>query len=53
VLREEFVRIYSERVLQGFLDEQRQAHPDLDFPGVPQLGDLDIRQVIASPYFFA
>jgi DNA-directed RNA polymerase, mitochondrial len=53
VLREEFVRIYSEPVLQKFLEEQRQANPDLDLPEPPQAGDLDIRQVIESPYFFA
>jgi DNA-directed RNA polymerase len=45
--------IYSEPVLQKFLEEQRQAHPDLDLPEPPQAGDLDIRQVIESPYFFA
>lgn len=53
VLREEFVRIYSEPVLQNFLNEQRAANPDLDLPDVPQLGALDIRQVLESPYFFA
>jgi DNA-directed RNA polymerase, mitochondrial len=53
VIREEFVRIYSEPVLQNFLNEQKAAHPDLEFPEPPQLGDLDIRQVLDSPYFFA
>jgi DNA-directed RNA polymerase len=53
ILREEFVRIYSEPVLQKFLDEQRAAHPDIDFPNLPQLGNLDIREVLSSPYFFA
>ena len=53
VLREEFVRIYSEPVLQNFLDEVRAANPDLDLPDVPQTGNLDIRQVMESPYFFA
>ena len=48
VLREEFVRIHSEPILQNFLDKQRKAHPDL-----PQPGSLDIRQVLTSPYFFA
>jgi DNA-directed RNA polymerase len=52
-LREEFVRIYSEPVLQKFLNEQRQAHPDVDLPDPPEPGNLDIRQVISSPYFFA
>jgi DNA-directed RNA polymerase, mitochondrial len=53
VLREEFVRIYSEPILQIFLKEQREAHPDVDLPGLAQTGNLDIRQVISSPYFFA
>jgi len=52
-LREEFVRIYSEPVLQNFLNEQREAHPDVDLPELPPTGNLDIRQVISSPYFFA
>jgi DNA-directed RNA polymerase len=52
-LREEFVRIYSEPVLEKFLHEQRKAHRDLDLPDVPQTGNLDIPQVIRSPYFFA
>ena len=38
-------------VLQNFLNEQREAHPNVDLPDVPQTGGLDIRQVISSPYF--
>jgi DNA-directed RNA polymerase len=53
VLREEFVRIYSEPVLQNFLNEQRAAHPDVELPDLPLTGDLDIRQVLSSLYFFA
>ena len=53
ILREEFVRIYSEPVLQNFLKEQRQANPDLDLTEPPERGDLDIREVIDSPHFFA
>jgi DNA-directed RNA polymerase len=53
VLREEFVGIYSEPVLQNFLDQQRKAHPGISLPDPPQTGDLDIRQVLSSPYFFA
>jgi hypothetical protein len=36
VLREEFVRIYSEPVLQKFLNEQREVHPGVDLPEVPK-----------------
>ncbi|HEY2382443.1 MAG TPA: DNA-directed RNA polymerase [Terriglobia bacterium] len=53
ILREEFVRIYSEPVLQNFLNEQRAAHPGVDLPEPPQTGNLDIRQVLSSLYFFA
>jgi len=53
VLREEFVRIYSEPVLQNFLDQQRIANPGIVLPDPPQTGDLDIQQVLSSPYFFA
>ena len=53
VLREEFVRIYSEPVLQNFIEQQRKAHPRLVLPDPPKTGDLDIRQVLSSPYFFA
>jgi DNA-directed RNA polymerase len=53
ILREEFVRIYSEPVLQNFLDQQRKAHSGIALPDPPQTGDLDIQQVLSSPYFFA
>jgi DNA-directed RNA polymerase len=52
-LEADAVRIYSEPLLQNFLDEQRAAHPDIDLPDLPELGDLDICQVLSSPYFFA
>jgi DNA-directed RNA polymerase len=53
VLREEFVKIYFEPVLQNFLEQQRKAHPGLVLPDPPQRGSLDIRQVVQSDYFFA
>jgi len=53
VLREEFVRIYSEPVLMNFFKQQWQAHRDVGLPAMPPPGNLDIRQVISSPYFFA
>src|SRR5438094_9987071 len=52
-LREEFVRIYSEPVLQNFFKELWETHRDVDLPALPPPGNLDIRQVLSSPYFFA
>jgi DNA-directed RNA polymerase len=45
--------MYSEPVLQNFLDQQRKAHPGIALPDPPQTGNLDIRQVLLSRYFFA
>jgi len=53
VLREEFVRIYSEPVLMNFFKEQWQAHRDVGLPAMSPPGNLDIRQVLSSAYFFA
>ena len=53
VLREEFVRIYSEPVLQNFFKGLWEANTDLHLPALPPPGNLDIRQVLSSPYFFA
>lgn len=40
VLREEFVRIYSEQVMARFLCEQRTANADIALPEAPLQGDL-------------
>ena len=53
VLREEFVRIYSEQVVARFLCEQRTANADIELPEAPLQGDLDITAVLHSDYFFA
>ncbi|MGD0499453.1 MAG: DNA-directed RNA polymerase [Bryobacteraceae bacterium] len=53
VLREEFVKMYREPVVQRFLDEQRRANPRVRLPDPrPPFGDLDIEGVLKSPYFF-
>jgi DNA-directed RNA polymerase len=51
VLREEFVGIYSEPVLQNFIEQQRKAHPGIELPDPPKAGNLDIRQVLESLTF--
>jgi DNA-directed RNA polymerase len=53
VLREEFGRIYSQPILPNFLREQMKAHPGVALPALSPPGNLDIRQVLSSPYFFA
>ncbi|KAL3665603.1 hypothetical protein V7S43_009637 [Phytophthora oleae] len=51
-LREEFVNLYEQPLLEDLLAELRLRFPDIEFDDVPQLGDLDLRSVLDSPYFF-
>jgi DNA-directed RNA polymerase len=53
VLREEFVRIYSEPVMQNYFKEVWKANPGIHLAALPCPGNLDIRQVLSSEYFFA
>lgn len=53
VLREEFVNIYKEPVLERFWEEQRRANSHVHFPDPPATGDLDISAVLKSEYFFS
>ena len=50
-LREEFVKLHSSYGLGEFIKEN--INPAVDLPPPPDLGDLDIRQVMDSPFFFA
>lgn len=52
VIREEFVRIYSEPVLQKFLQEQVER-TGLNLPTFDAYGNLAIESVLKSPYFFS
>ncbi|CAI5719189.1 unnamed protein product [Peronospora effusa] len=51
-LREEFVNLYEQPILEDLLTELRLRFPDMKFEDVPRLGDLDLRSVLDSPYFF-
>ncbi|TDH71339.1 hypothetical protein CCR75_002681 [Bremia lactucae] len=51
-LREEFVNLYEQPLLEDLLTELHLRFPDMAFDDVPQLGDLDLRSVLDSLYFF-
>ena len=52
LLREEFVRLYEQPILQRLKDEWEKRFPEIDFPPVPDVGALDLQKVRDSPYFF-
>lgn len=50
IIREVFVAMYEKHKP---LEEFAQGYPDVQFKEFPELGKLDIRQVLDSPYFFS
>jgi DNA-directed RNA polymerase len=54
VLREQFVKLYSENRLQDLYEQFKAQLPeDVELPEPPPLGNLDINDVKNSLYFFA
>jgi len=53
ILRETFVEIHREPILENLLAEWRTNYPGCQFPEIPPFGTLDITQVLQSPYFFS
>ena len=51
-LRDSFVELHSEPLLQQLADHFRRIHPEIEFDPVPKKGDLDLTEVRNSPYFF-
>jgi DNA-directed RNA polymerase len=51
IIREEFVRLHSIDLLRSF-KEQHEEQFDVVLPDLPPIGELDITEVLQSPYFF-
>jgi DNA-directed RNA polymerase, mitochondrial len=52
LLRDCFVELYKKPVLEELYESLRIRYPDIEFPELPERGDLDINQVKNSTYFF-
>lgn len=52
IIREQFLNIYSEPILDKFVDEQIQR-TNIDLPRFKIYGNLDINEVLNSKYFFS
>ena len=58
ILREAFVEMFSDNILQSWTEETLQILPKqedkkITIPSLPAFGNLDLKQVLSSPYFFA
>ncbi|KAJ4710678.1 DNA-directed RNA polymerase [Melia azedarach] len=52
ILREKFVELYNQPILENLLESFQKSFPKLDFPPLPERGDFDLRDVLDAPYFF-
>ena len=52
LLREQFVHLYSQPLLEQLKLSLELRFPDVDFPALPKRGDLDLEKVRDSEYFF-
>eukprot|EP00002_Diphylleia_rotans_P025108 TRINITY_DN4966_c0_g1_i2.p1 TRINITY_DN4966_c0_g1~~TRINITY_DN4966_c0_g1_i2.p1 ORF type:complete len:1151 (+),score=259.80 TRINITY_DN4966_c0_g1_i2:177-3629(+) len=52
ILREQFINLHSENILEDLRNQFMAAHPDIRFPEVPPRGTLDLSIIRDSPYFF-
>lgn len=54
LLRETFVELHSEPLLEQLRDQFEEEYPNLaPFPQLPKKGNLDLNQVLESEYFFS
>jgi DNA-directed RNA polymerase, mitochondrial len=51
-LREVFVDLYSQPLLERLKETWEMRYPGLTFPDLPERGDLDLAQVRKAKYFF-
>jgi DNA-directed RNA polymerase len=53
LLREEFVKLHDQPLLEKLRKSFEVRYPHLDFPPVPDKGSLDLNEVKKSTYFFS
>jgi DNA-directed RNA polymerase len=52
ILRECFIDLYSQPLLEDLKDSWELRYPSITFPDVPTKGELDLNDVKSAPYFF-
>ncbi|MCL7036588.1 hypothetical protein MKW94_005308 [Papaver nudicaule] len=52
ILREKFVELYEQPILENLLESFQESFPNLEFPPLPARGDFNLKEVLKSPYFF-
>lgn len=52
IIREQFVKLHSGKPVLLDFKEQQEARYNIQLPDLPPFGDLDLEQVLDSPFFF-
>ncbi|KAI3930292.1 hypothetical protein MKW92_051991 [Papaver armeniacum] len=52
ILRENFVELYEQPILENLLASFQESFPTLEFPPLPERGDFNLKEVLESTYFF-
>ena len=52
VLRESFIDLYTQPLLEQLRQTWQMRYPTIEFPEIPAKGDLDLNDVRSAPYFF-
>ena len=53
ILREQFIRLHSEPLLESLKYSLELRYPHLKFPDIPQRGDFNLEKIKESVYFFS
>jgi len=53
LLRREFLALYTIPIMEDLRESFVRRYPDCSFPPLPERGDLDLKQVMSSAYFFS
>ena len=51
-LRDCFIELYSQPLLEDLKKSWELRYPELDLPDIPELGNLDLDKVKSATYFF-
>lgn len=53
ILRKQFVTLHSKPLLETLLRNFKLSYPELKFPDIPNRGELELKEVLNSTYFFS
>lgn len=52
LIRDCFIELHSQPLLENLLSGFREMYPEINFPDVPKRGTLDLERVKRAKYFF-